>query len=112
IVSAPEREKGKKMAIFFLTMPANFAEIDEGENNHIKWEFAAVAVTPTGSAAGITAKTIEAHLNEESLQKVKMNGVDYRGAIIVPPGEYTVRFAVRDRLSGRMGSVSTSLKVN
>jgi hypothetical protein len=38
--------------------------------------------------------------------------VDYRGGIVVPPGEYMVRFAVRDRLSGRMGSVSAPLKVD
>ena len=105
-------EKGKKMAIFFLTLPANFAEIDESEKNHIKWDFAAVAITPTGVSAGSTAKTVDAHLSGESLRQVEVNGVDYRGGIVVPPGEYMVRFAVRDRLSGRMGSVSAPLKVD
>jgi len=112
IVSAADKEKGKKVVTFFLTMPANFADIDESDNNHIKWEFAAIALTATGVTAGSTVKTFDAHLNGESLRQVKVNGVDYRGGISVPPGEYMVHFAVRDRLSGRMGSVSTPLKVD
>jgi len=93
-------------------MPANFAEVDENDNNHMKWDFAAVAVTATGVSAGGNAKTFDGHLNPENLNQIRTNGLDFHGGIIVPPGEYTVRFAVRDRLSGRMGSVSAPLEVD
>jgi len=112
IVPGPSTEKNKKMALFVLTMPANFAEVDENDNNHMKWDFAAVAVTATGVSAGGNAKTFDGHLNAENLNQIRTNGLDFHGGIIVPPGEYTVRFAVRDRLSGRMGSVSAPLKVD
>ena len=31
---------------------------------------------------------------------------------LLPPGEYQVRFVVRDNLSGRIGSVTAPLKVS
>jgi VWFA-related protein len=104
-------QPGKKKAVFLLTMPANFAEVDEKDHNHIKLEFAAVAIGPTGETVAETRKTIDGHPEVESLTQIRSHGVDYRGDLILPPGDYTVRFAVRDRLSGRMGSVSTTLTV-
>jgi VWFA-related protein len=109
IVSA--KEQGKKTAIFLLTMPANFVEIDESDNDHMQLEFAAVALTETGAVAGKSFKTIDGHPKGESLNRIRSQAVDYRGDLVVPPGEYTVRFVVQDQLNGRMGSLSTHLKV-
>ena len=103
-------QPGKKKAVFLLTMPANFAEVDENDHNHIKLEFAAVAVGPTGETVAETRK-MDGHPEAESLAQIRNHGVDYRGDLILPPGDYTIRFAVRDRLSGHIGSVSTTLKV-
>lgn len=107
----PAREAGKKRAVFFLTMPANFTEIDEGDNNHMQVEFVAIAFTDKGDVAGETSKTMDAHLKPESLKQVRESGVDYRGMLELPAGEYTVHFVVEDHLSGRIGSVLTPLKV-
>ena len=63
----PAIEPGKRKVIFLLTMPRNFAEIDESDNNHFVVEFAAVARTQTGAAAAQSSKTMEAHLNPGSL---------------------------------------------
>jgi VWFA-related protein len=104
-------EPGKKQVIFILTMPANFAEIDETSNNHMQIEFAAVARTATGTAADETVKTMDAHLKPASVEQIRTHGLDYRGALTLPPGEYTVHFAVQDQLNGRVGSVTTPLKV-
>ena len=94
-----------------LTMPANFAEVEEGNNNHALLEFAAVARTGAGQAAGEMSQTVDIHLKPDSLKMVREHGMDYRGSLNVAPGEYTVHFVVQDRLSGRIGSVSASLKV-
>jgi fibronectin type 3 domain-containing protein len=37
--------------------------------------------------------------------------VVYRDGLDLAPGEYTIRFVVRDDLSGRTGSVAAPLKV-
>jgi len=107
----PAAEPGKKKVVFILTMPPNFAEVDETNNNHIELEIVAVARTATGESAGDALKTMDGHLKPDSLKQIRESGLDYRGALTLAPGEYTVHFAVQDQLSGRMGSVNTPLKV-
>lgn len=102
---------GKQRVVFLLTMPANFAQIDADDNNHVILEFAAIARTEDGSRAGETSKTMDGHLEPETAAQIRNHGMDYRGALTLPPGNYTVHFAVEDRLSGRIGSVSAPLKV-
>jgi VWFA-related protein len=108
---AESTEPGKKKIGFLLTMPANFAEIAEGDNNHALLEFAAVARTATGEAVGTMSKTVDLHFKPEALKQVRESGLDYHGSINVAPGEYTVHFVVEDRMSGRIGSVATTLRV-
>lgn len=102
---------GKQKVLFLLTMPANFAQIDADDHNHMILEFAAIARTEDGSRAGETSKTMDGHLEPETAAQIRDHGMDYRGALTLPPGNYTVHFAVEDRLSGRIGSVSAPLKV-
>ena len=107
----PASEPGKHKVIFLLTMPADFAQIDEGDKNHFVVEFLAVARTQTGADAAETSKTMDGHLEPDSVQRIRNSGMDYRGSLTLPPGQYTVRFAVQDHLSGRLGSVTASLEV-
>ena len=109
VVRAPE--PGKMKVIFQLTMPANFAVIDEGDDNHFLVQFMAVARTETGDMANETSKTMDGHLKQETVAQIRNSGMDYRGSLTLPPGEYTVHFAVQDHLSGRIGSVTAPLKV-
>ena len=55
---------------------------------------------------------MEGHFKPETYDRFRNKGTDYRGALTVAPGQYTVRFVVRDRLSGRIGTVSAPLKVS
>jgi VWFA-related protein len=108
----PAPEAGKKKAIFTLTMPAGFAQVDESDRNRFAIDFWATARTPAGAPAGDIEQTMEGHFKPETYERFRNKGTDYRGALTVAPGEYTVRFVVRDRLSGRIGTVSAPLKVN
>src|ERR1019366_5577576 len=56
-------------------------------------------------------RKIENHLTPEKLSAIHQKGLVYNGALDLAPGEYTVRFVVRDDLSGRIGSVAAPLKV-
>ena len=107
----PAAEPGKKKVIFVLTLPRNSAEIDESDNNHMLVEFAVLARTGAGAVADENARTMEGHLKPDSVKQIRENGLDYRGALTISPGEYTVHFAVQDRLAGRIGSVIAPLKV-
>jgi VWFA-related protein len=105
------KDPGKKRATFSLIMPPNFAAVDETDRNHLVVEIVAVAKDETGKPAGEVSQKYDLHLKPESLQQIRGSGFTYRGAIDVAPGEYTVRFAVRDDLSGRVGSVAAPLKL-
>ena len=104
-------EKGKKKLIFVLTMPPNFADVDQNHQNHFQVDFWVRAWDKKGAIAGNVTQSMEGNFTEESLRRFQSNGTDYRGALSLKPGEYKVRFVVRDRLSGRMGSVATPVNV-
>jgi VWFA-related protein len=108
----PAPKAGKKKAIFTLTMPAGFAQVDESDRNRFAIDFWATARTPAGAPAGDIEQTMEGHFKPETYERFRNKGTDYRGALTVPPGEYTVRFVVRDRLTWRIGTVSAPLRVN
>jgi hypothetical protein len=38
-------------------------------------------------------------------------GLNYNNDLVLPPGEYSVHFVVRDNLTGRLGTVSAPLQV-
>ena len=96
---------------FELVMPAGFAEIDGSDNNHLQVEFLAEASRDGDPAPVRAGRTLNSHLSAESLEQIRSQGMTYRSQLKLAPGEYSVRFVVLDTLSGRMGSVSSALKV-
>jgi hypothetical protein len=108
----PSKEAGKKRLIYGIHVAADAALINDAENNHVVLDFVALAKTLEGKTVDRpVGKQIEAHLSAEKVSAVRHNGIAYSGALDLAPGEYTVRFVVRDDLSGRMGSVAAPLKV-
>jgi fibronectin type 3 domain-containing protein len=86
--------------------------IDDSDNNHLAIDLVAVAKTSEGKLVeNPTDKKIEAHLSAEKMAAVRQNGVAFKGSMDLAPGEYTIRFVVRDNLSGRVGSVAAPLRV-
>lgn len=110
--TGPGSEPGKSKVQFDLIMPAGFASVDEGDQNHMLVDIAVVARNGKGEAAGEASQRIDRHLNAEGLEQVRRNGMTYRGALQLLPGEYSVRFVVRDSLVDRMGSVAAPIKVS
>jgi hypothetical protein len=108
----PGKEPGKKHVNFEMHLAPDSALIDSADNNHVVLDFVVVAKTPEGKAAGSPmGQKVDAHLTAENLSSMRGAGIGYNGAFDLAPGEYTVRFVVRDNLSGRVGSVAAPLKV-
>jgi VWFA-related protein len=101
---------GKKRIGFEFRLGPGEATI-EAEKNHVSLDFAAIATTPIGLPAGHFWQSLDGNLNAATVEAVKTKGATYPGYIDLPPGDYTLRFLVRDDLSGQMGSVSAPLKV-
>ena len=102
----------KTRATFELLLAADAATVDESDHNHLSVDFEAVAREPTGKIVADNGRTVEGHLRPETVAKVRSSGITYKGGLDLPPGEYSVRFVVRDNLSGRVGSVAAPLTIH
>jgi hypothetical protein len=107
----PGKSGGKTKVKFDLVLPANFASVDESDQNHMVVDIAAVARNPDGNVVAEFSQRVEANLKLDGLEQIQHNGMTYRNGLQLPPGEYTVRFVVRDSLSNRVGSVVAPIKV-
>jgi VWFA-related protein len=105
---APDGDK-KKVA-FALHLPATGVTI-EGESNAFNVDFMAQAVK-AGVPPSNVGSTAKGTFTPDALNKVKGEGIFYKNAFHLPPGDYQVKFVVRDNLSGKIGSVSAPLTVN
>jgi VWFA-related protein len=102
---------GKTRVQFDLVMPANFASVDESDQNHLVVDIAAAARNPNGELVAELSQRIDSHLKSDGLEQIQHHGMTYQNALDLPPGEYTVRFAVRDSLGNRVGSVAAAVNV-
>ena len=83
--------------------------MNEGENNHISLGFAALATNSKGQPQGQFSKNMEGDLSPEMSAAVRNKGLSFDGSIELPPGaDQSVRFLVRDNLTGKMGSVTVT----
>ncbi|MGA7684233.1 MAG: VWA domain-containing protein [Terriglobales bacterium] len=105
------KAQGKTRVQFDLVMPANFASVDESDQNHMVVDIAAAARNPNGVLVAELSQRIDSHLKSDGLEQIQHHGMTYRNALDLPPGAYTVRFAVRDSLGNRVGSVAAPVKV-
>jgi VWFA-related protein len=108
----PGQQPGKKHVNYEIHLAPDAALIDDSANNHVVMDFVALAKTPEGKPVDQPkGQKLDLHLTPERLPAIRQQGVAYSGALDLAPGEYTVRFVVRDGLSGRIGSVAAFLKV-
>jgi VWFA-related protein len=109
---AASQEPGKKRATYHLILAVDPALIDVTDNNHLLLDFVALAKKTDGTtAAEPSDKKIDTHVKPDFFQGTQQKSVSYTGALDLAPGEYTVRFVVRDDLNGRIGSVAAPLKI-
>ncbi len=107
-----EGQDGKKRVEFELKLPPGFARLDETNGNRLDVDFVAVAKGPTGEVVSQASRELQVRIPTAQLPQYFKVGTVYRYVLELPPGEYTVRFIVRDNLTGQMGSVTTPLKVS
>lgn len=102
---------GKKLVGFHFLLAQGAATVDETDGNHLSMDFAAMAISAQGKIVGEFSKQMEGKLGPAPAKAIKSGGAFFPGEMELGAGDYMIRFVVRDNLSGRMGSISTSLKV-
>jgi VWFA-related protein len=98
----PSKEPGKKHVNYEMHLAPQSATVNDADNNHLVLEFLAVAKNLEGKPVGqLVPQKIDTHVTPEKLISIRQKGVAYSGALELAPGEYTVRFVVRDDASVR-----------
>jgi VWFA-related protein len=102
----------KKKATFLAHMPAGSLTFDPAGRDQLNFDFAALAYDKDGKEAGQAAQNFTRPIPADQLASVRANGVGFRNSLELGPGTYTVRFVVRDNVTGKIGSVTAPLTVN
>lgn len=97
---------GKRQYRFQIMVPPGVLNVDENEHNHLKLSIIAYAMDAQGGHVGDLIKDVDAHLQDRGLSLLRQQGFGYTDVLKVPPGNFTVKFILRDDLSGRMGTVT------
>jgi hypothetical protein len=96
---------------YLLSVPAGVPFIDAEHENHINYDFRVVVTNSSGQAVSKNGQRLETNLNAVNVAQIQSKGLDYTNELVLPPGQYTVHFVVRDNLRGALGSVVAPLKV-
>lgn len=109
---AAQGQGAKKKVHFQISLPPSSNIVDASNNGQVDLEVLASARTATGQSADQFGERVQTNLKPDSLQVVQREGLNYGNDLLVPAGEYRVRFVVRDNLSGRLGTVTATLQVS
>jgi VWFA-related protein len=78
----------------------------------VEFDFAAeVHDSQSGRIAGALRDTITVRLDSERYEENQQNALVYQGGIILPPGNYKLKFLARENESGRIGTFEDDLKL-
>jgi VWFA-related protein len=102
--------KGDKIANAFVLHVAPGADVVDTEQRKMNLEFVGIARNKEGVIAGRFEQRVAKDLTQEAVEMIRAEGLTYKHTVELP-GEYLVRFVVRDNLTGRTGAVNSLLKV-
>ena len=103
----------KKKVNFLVRIDGNSISIEPGAKHNLNLDLVAIAFPEkTSEPAANYSQTFAMPLSEDQLPIMREQGLRYRNGLDLAPGNYTVRFVVRDNVSGRVGSVSAPVTVN
>jgi VWFA-related protein len=109
--------KEKKQVPFMLHIIGADINID-GAQHAINLSVVAIATKPANkkgsppTLAANFAQAIKGNLKPDNVATLRTHGITHPGSLELEKGEYSVRFVVRDNLSGRLGSLSAPVTVN
>lgn len=103
---------GKNRKVHFtLSIPPGAVTIDTDHGNHFSLDFLIVATDAQGQEAGKISQRVDRQLPPAGASQIQANGITYPNVLTLLPGEYSVHLAVRDNITGKIGSVVVPLKV-
>jgi VWFA-related protein len=103
--------QGKKPAEFMLGVMGNSIMIDAGKGNAVNLEVTTLAFDSNRKVVASMSQAIATQFDAERVPKIIQTGIGIPEKVDLPPGNYEVKFAVRDNLTGLLGTISVPLEV-
>lgn len=101
----------KKVVKFEIYIPPEtVGSVDQGDHK-FQMEVMAVASTAKDQRVDQVGEMLGGNLPPEAMAAIHQQGIAYNNALKLPPGEYSVRFMVRNVATNTIGSVIAPLKV-
>ena len=105
------RNGNKTKVDFDLWMPGSAAGIDSGHENRVDLAIIGLVKGPTGELEDSFEQKFSGDLPDNAVEMIRKQGISSPGTFNVDPGNYLVRFVVRDTQSGKVGTVTAPLTV-
>jgi VWFA-related protein len=101
----------KKKVQFGLQVPPNALTL--GTQNLLSFDYRAMAYgAKDKKQGGSMSKSVSGNIPADRVSIFQAQGVGLKNEIELAPGDYLIRFVVRDDITGRVGSVSAPITVN
>jgi VWFA-related protein len=84
---------------------------EKGNRREGQFEFLAQITDPKGKVAGIARDTVQVRLPVQTAEKIKAGQILYTTGFQLRPGDYKLKFLIRDNRSGKLGSFEEVLTV-
>ena len=102
----------KRNVDFWVQIAGEGIAVEPGAINRLDMELIAVAFAPNSTEpADSVSQNFTMSIPTDQLPQMRQQGVGYHNKLALSPGQYTVRFVVRDNVSGQVGSVSAPVIV-
>ena len=94
---------------FLLGVAGDSISVDREKGNAIDLQIATLAFDGKRKSVASSSQALATSLKPEMLQKILETGMGIPEKLELAPGKYEIKFAVRDNLSGLIGTVSIPL---
>jgi VWFA-related protein len=81
------------------------------DHQEAQFEFLAQITDPKGRVAGVARDTVKVRLPQETAEKIRAGQILYTTGFELRPGDYSLKFLVRDNWTGRFGTFEQPLSV-
>ena len=94
---------------FELGIMGDTLTVDRERDNAVDLQIASLAFDSKRKSVASSSQSLVTTLDPGELQKILQSGLGIAQKLDLPPGKYEIKFAVRDNLSGSIGTVSLPL---
>jgi VWFA-related protein len=84
---------------------------EKGASREGRFEFVAQVADPKGRVSGVARDSVQVKLPAEKAEKIKSGGIFYSTGFQLRPGEYKLKFLVRDNVTGKLGGFEQPIAV-